>query len=922
MRQHIRPSGTKVCRDCPFFISQSESKHGASWCIPTEVNWKEHDEGVDVLFVGTAPGKDEDAEGMVYVGATGTLFRSVIRSITESDKGFAYSNILRCVYGSKDWDKNPEIPRAARQCLKLLKSEIKRLNPKVIVPMGNHAYQTFFPNGENIGAVRGRVVTTEFAGKERTFVPSNQPAAALRNENLVSLLRSDIQKAINVAKWGLQDLPSARSMKPYRVVDTIPKLKKMIRKMAALGPEDFVAVDYETPNVNKRYSTHISTVQFAWSHDQAYVVPVSHPETPWSPKEIRKVLSALRYIFTNEKFQFKAWLAHNAKFEQLTTKAALDVWITNRPVYDTMALAFLMDENRVALKGYGPLTLKTLAKEILEFYDYTNREVLEVRINIDGSPIEEVYEYGCKDAVVTWRLLHYIMEYHIEPMIKPHIFPLLEHLYNMASAAFAAIEWNGFKVDMDHLRELRKSDSVIIGRMREIMTELYTMPAVLAANEQLVQTKIGNVRSPWGIVNKMFDPAKGEHLKILFFDILQLDPISWTKTTARLPLHLRVPATDKALFAEYKDSVPAAGLIAEWKGLQKLKTSYINQIYNFMKAGAVEDHIDGRIRPSVGVTETATGRTNQYKPNLQQIPGRGKAAKYIKNMFIVDDGRVLIQADYMTNEVRWLTIASGDPVFAKLFRDGLRLRNQFRGNPSKELATRIENEADIHRQVASSFFNIDIDEVRKDIERYQAKSIIFGAMFGRGVPSISRQIGVDYKEGAKLISALWARFPKAYEWLMSQPTFAQEHGFVFSPIHRPRRLPAFWTGNEQLRARAGRLAQNAPVQGVASDATVIGCGLFAKWHWEHPEYDWRLINMVHDSFMLDVPIEDMIPAVHLMEKTFTTDVMEYMTEHFGVDFNCPLEIDFEIGTKWGELQKWDFDPAELTRIQQDLLMAA
>jgi len=924
LRQHIRPPGTKrFCVDCPLFQSTRESKHGLSWCVPTEVN-TDPEQRTDVMFIGTAPGSHEDEEGMVFTGPTGHLFRSVLNSVVPTTKGLAFTNLLKCVYGKTVWEKNPDVPGALRQCSKLLKNEIKKLNPKVIVLMGNHALHHFFPKSENILAARGRVLSAEYAGEERLFIPTIQPAAALRSENLVSPLRTDIKKALTLAKSGQKELPSGRPMKPYRVVDTIPKLKKLIRKMSALGPEDYVAIDYEGPNTNKVYDTHISTVQFCWSHDQAYVVPVAHPETPFSPSEIARVKSGLKYIFTNKNFKFRAWLAHNAKFEQLLTKADLGTWITNRPVFDTMALAFLMDENRVSLKGFAPLSLKTLAKEILEYHDYTEREVLEVRTNIDGAPIEEVYEYGCKDVIVTWRMRYYILKDHIEDIVRPHVLPLLEHLYSLASSAFALIERSGFLVDMSQLRALRRNDSTIVGRMREIERELAELPAVIETNKRIVRGKFGNVKSPWGKVSNVFSPSKSEHRKVLMFDVLGLAPVSYTKGTKHYPKGdpRRMPTTGKEVYAEYKDSVPSIALLAEWAALQKLSSAYLSQIFNFMVPGAVEDHQDGRIRPSIGALGVVTGRTNQFKPNLQQIPGRGAASKAIKNIFIVEDGRVLIQADYMANEVRWLGIASGDATLSKMFRDGFRLRKEFRKNPTPELAARLDVEADIHRQVASQFFNIPIADVRKDVERFYAKSIIFGAMYGRSTGSISRQIGVDYKEGEKLVAKLWDRFPDAHKWLTEQPRFAQQHGFVLSPIGRPRRLPAFWTGNEQLIARAGRLAQNSPIQGVASDATIIGCGLFAKWLWDNPDKDWKLINMVHDSFMIDAPMEDMFDVVALMEEMFTNGVMDYMSEHLGCSFNCPLEIDFEIGLKWGSLQKWDFNPAELQRIYNELRSAA
>ena len=71
---------------------------------------------------------------------------------------------------------------------------------------------------------------------------------------------------------------------------------------------------------------------------------------------------------------------------------------------------------------------------------------------------------------------------------------------------------------------------------------------------------------------------------------------------------------------------------------------------------------------------------------------------------------------------------------------------------------------------------------------------------------------------------------------------------------------------------------------------------------------------MHDSCVFQVPIAELKESLEVAEKMFTSVTMEHMTEKWGVDFNCPIEVDFEIGLTWGNLKKWDYTNDGLTEI--------
>jgi DNA polymerase I-like protein with 3'-5' exonuclease and polymerase domains/intein/homing endonuclease len=212
-------------------------------------------------------------------------------------------------------------------------------------------------------------------------------------------------------------------------------------------------------------------------------------------------------------------------------------------------------------------------------------------------------------------------------------------------------------------------------------------------------------------------------------------------------------------------------------------------------------------------------------------------------------------------------------------------------------------------------------------------SIVFGWMFGRGTPAIAAQIHKSVEETEKLVKMFGDTFCVGRDWLHSQPDLARRLWYVESPIGRRRRLPGYiilpsgFVGHDlkQLSqddrrtiGECDRMAKNSVIQGVASDAAFIGGALFADYI-EDNGLPWLVQNVVHDSCIYQVPITDLEESVRVAEETFTTKTMGYMHDKFGVDFPCPIEVDFDFGLTWGHLHKWDMTAPSLAAIKAELL---
>jgi DNA polymerase I-like protein with 3'-5' exonuclease and polymerase domains len=231
---------------------------------------------------------------------------------------------------------------------------------------------------------------------------------------------------------------------------------------------------------------------------------------------------------------------------------------------------------------------------------------------------------------------------------------------------------------------------------------------------------------------------------------------------------------------------------------------------------------------------------------------------------------------------------------------------------------------DVHKSTASQMYKVPITQVTKG-QRTDTKSIVFGSMFGRGAKAIAQQLKLsDLNEVINRISDFFAQFPAAEKWMTTSEEDGEKKGYVESPIGRRRRLMTFQMQleDEGEKARAKRIARNAPIQGISSDGAFLGAALFCdwmiekgKWHVHPTKACWLLQDVVHDSLVLQVPIDDVPEALEAVRPWFTEKLMERMTEVWGVKFNIPLEVDFEFGLKWGDMESWDG-----TQLHLDFLM--
>lgn len=138
----------------------------------------------DVMFIGEAPGRQEDEEGKPFVGRAGEVLNELLESVDLSRKEVYITNVVKCrPPDNRDPRKNEK-----ETCWPYLEEQIRSLEPEIIVTLGNHATEAL--TGESgMKEVHGE----RLEYKSIPLVPMYHPAAALYNPNLKSVMEEDME---------------------------------------------------------------------------------------------------------------------------------------------------------------------------------------------------------------------------------------------------------------------------------------------------------------------------------------------------------------------------------------------------------------------------------------------------------------------------------------------------------------------------------------------------------------------------------------------------------------------------------------------------------------------------------------------------------------------------------------------------------
>jgi len=161
----------------------------------------------EIVFIGEAPGKQEDEQGKPFVGAAGKFLNEMLGEIGMKREDVYITNIVK--YRPPN-NRDPE-PNEKDACREWLIEELNFIKPKLIVFLGRHSMNDFFPD-QKISEAHGKLLIKKFKNiKTNHFLPLYHPAAALYNGGMRNVLIEDFKKIpLILKKIKSENSPSSR----------------------------------------------------------------------------------------------------------------------------------------------------------------------------------------------------------------------------------------------------------------------------------------------------------------------------------------------------------------------------------------------------------------------------------------------------------------------------------------------------------------------------------------------------------------------------------------------------------------------------------------------------------------------------------------------------------------------------------------
>lgn len=592
----------------------------------------------------------------------------------------------------------------------------------------------------------------------------------------------------------------------YQSINSAMAIKLFIQN---LMKQKSVCFDTETTSIDPIVAQLVG-IAFSWEASKGFYLPF-----PEDKNEAQNLIEQLRPFFESETIEK---IGQNLKYDiKVLRKYNVKVKGT---LFDTMLAHYLINPDMRH-------NMDVLAETYLNYTPISIEELIgkkgKNQITMRDVPLEKQTEYAVEDADITLQLKEHfekeLGEANTQKLFDEIEIPLLRVLADM--------ELEGINLDKKFLNSLSEQlDSDI----KTLETNIYK-----EAGEEF------NIASPKQLGDILFDKLK------------LVDKPKKTKTGQY--------ATSEDILSYLAKDHEIIKHILEYRGLAKLKSTYVDALPNQVEPST------GRVHTDYMQTVAATGRLSSNNPNLQNIPIRTERGRQVRKAFIPrDENYILLAADYSQIELRIIAALSEEETMINAFKNG----------------------EDIHASTASKVFNIPLNEVTRE-QRSNAKTVNFGIIYGVSAFGLSNQTDLSRSEAKELIDTYYATYPKLLNYMSEQVDFARDNGYVQTVLGRRRYLNDINSRNAVVRGAAERNAVNAPIQGSAADIIKMAMiNIHNKL--ETGNYKTKMLLQVHDELVFDVYKPEL--------ETIKTLVKTEMENAYKL--SVPLDVDLGVGKDWLE----------------------
>ncbi len=203
---------------------------------------------------------------------------------------------------------------------------------------------------------------------------------------------------------------------------------------------------------------------------------------------------------------------------------------------------------------------------------------------------------------------------------------------------------------------------------------------------------------------------------------------------------------------------------------------------------------------------------------------------------------------------------------------------------------------DVHTATAAALNNIPESQVTKD-QRYRAKAVNFGILYGMGVVALQKNLKTDRKEAQKFYDDYFETFTTLANYLEETKANARITGYTETLFGRRRYFEGIKSSLPFIRSQAERMAINAPIQGTLADIVKLAMVAVSKWidaHKMRGKID--LLLQIHDELIFEIDedeIEKIAPEIKkIMENVLTEEQKK----------GVPIIVEGSVGKSWGEMK--------------------
>jgi DNA polymerase-1 len=609
--------------------------------------------------------------------------------------------------------------------------------------------------------------------------------------------------------------PTAQTVaKDYAIVDSIEGVAALVDDLRNAGRFALRVL----PDRPSAMRASIVGLSFSTAPHQARYVPLVGSGLGFDGDlDPRAALDALKTVLEDPAIKK---IGHDLKFDAiLLARHGVDMRGLET---DTMLASYLVDANR------SSHLLEDLALEHTDYKALTEEDVCgrgAKSVSFANIPLQAALDYAGERSDLALQIATPLRAM----MVAQDLVGVYDEMEHPLIPVLMAIERAGVRID----------GPALASQAQRIDEELYT----LARRVYELSGEEFNINSPKKL---------GE---ILF------DKMGLTTETLRRTSKTKAHSTAFEVLEELGQAHELPRLVLDWRGLMKLKGTYIDALPQLVNQET------GRVHTCFNQAVAATGRLSSSDPNLQNIPIRTEIGREIRRAFVADRGHVLISADYSQIELRVLAHLSGDRALLDAFTD----------------------DVDIHDRTAMKVFGADSGLSAHELRR-RAKIINYALLYGKQAFTLAKDIGVSRQEAQEFIDAYFAGFPSVRAFIEGVLQSGRDTGVVKTMFGRRRLVPDLNNRNGQVRSAAERAAVNMPIQGSAAD---ILKRAMIDVHAALPSIAGgraRMILTVHDELLFEAPIE-------AADETAAA-VRELMES--AVALKVPVTVDVGIGENWKE----------------------